>query len=92
MKTVRPPSAQIKYPAIRAHFLTAHKPADIENVFPVEVVRVIEDTFSYIIMIRPQGKAVKPLRWELPKQEWQELPKDVIYLYLPPEQLMMMNS
>lgn len=92
LKTVRPPSAQIKYTAIRAHFLTAHKPADIENVFPVEVVRVIEDTFSYIIMVRPQGKAVKPLRWELPKQEWQELPKDVLYLYLPPEQLMMMNS
>ncbi|WP_173435201.1 sulfate/molybdate ABC transporter ATP-binding protein [Selenomonas ruminantium] len=92
LKTVAEPSSQIKYTAIRAHFLTAQEKTAGENVFPMEVVRVIEDTFSYIVMVRPQGKAVKPLRWELDKQQWQQLKKTTLYLYLPPEQIMMMNS
>ena len=92
LKTTAAPSPQVKYTAIRAHFLSAQKTPTGENVFPMEVVRVIEDTFSVIIMVRPRGKTVRPLRWELPKEHWQELNAGELYLCLPPEQLMLLHS
>ncbi len=92
LKTATSPSPQIKYTAIRAHFLTAQKAPTGENVFPMEVVRVIEDTFSVIIMVRPRGKVVPPLRWELPKEHWQKLNVEELFLCLPPQHLMLLQS
>ena len=47
-----------------------------ENVFPCAVVRVVEDVFSTIVILRPEGAApdAPPLRMELDKMAWRALP------------------
>lgn len=92
LKITERPTPETKYAGIRAHFIHACRCANDENVFPMEVVRVIEDTFSYIIMVRPQGSTVSPLRWELEKEHWQELAEQELYLCLPPNQIMLLEG
>lgn len=57
---------------IRAHHVRL-SPTDAENAFPCTVVRVIEDVFSTIVLLRPDGaRADAPLlRMELDKATWQ---------------------
>lgn len=92
LKTQATLSPHVQYAGIRAHFLEPREEAEGENVFPMEAVRIIEDTFSYIIMVRPQGTQATPLRWELDKKQWQELAGRELFLYFPPEQIMVMES
>jgi molybdate transport system ATP-binding protein len=58
----------------------------------MEVVRVIEDTFSFIIMIRPAGQDAAPIRWELEKKDWQRLSGRELFVYFPPEAIMLLES
>lgn len=92
LRTAEHTSTAIKYAGIRAHYLEPRETVSGENVFPMEVMRVIEDTFSYIVMIRPKGKDVSPIRWELEKKDWQRLDVREIYIYFPPEAIMLMES
>ena len=55
----------LKFVGIRAHDLEYRDTAG-ENIFRMEVAQVIEDTFSFIIMVRANVDA-KPLRWEVDK-------------------------
>ena len=58
---------------IRAHHV---RPAESgENAFSVRVLRVVEDVFSTIVLLRPEGAAegVPPLRMELDKETWQAI-------------------
>ncbi|USF28024.1 Vitamin B12 import ATP-binding protein BtuD [Firmicutes bacterium ASF500] len=47
-----------------------------ENTFPCAVARVVEDVFSTIVILRPEGSApdAPPLRMELDKMAWRALP------------------
>ena len=54
----------LKFVGIRAHDLELCNELG-ENIFSMEIAQVIEDTFSYIVMVRPEGG--KPLRWEVDK-------------------------
>ena len=92
LRTAEPPSTGIKYAGIRAHFLEPRENVNGENVFPMEVQRVIEDTFSYIVMIRPKGTDISPIRWELEKKSWQRLAGRELFIYFPPEAIMLMES
>ena len=92
LRTANEPPSSISYAGIRAHFLEPSPREGGENVFPMEAVRVIEDTFSCIVMVRPRGSAVPPLRWELEKEHWQRLCGKDLFLYFPPECIMMMES
>ena len=92
LQTATTPPSGVKYTAIRAHFLMARETPAGDNVFPMDVVKVIEDIFSVIIMVRPRGKNVPPLRWELSKEQWPKINPAELYLKLPPEQLMLLQS
>lgn len=92
LKTKEKPTPLTQYAGIRAHFLEPREDAQGENVFSMEAVRVIEDTFSYIIMVRPKGTSAVPLRWELEKLQWQKLAGRELFLYFPPEKIMIMES
>ena len=94
LKTGEAPSPSVRYAGIRAHFLEPREGAgeDEENVFPMEVMRVIEDTFSYIVMVKPRGQEVPPLRWELEKKDWRQLAGRELFLCFPPEKLMLLES
>ncbi len=83
--------AKVKYVGIRAHFLEFRQLPG-ENTIPVDIVQVIEDTFSMLVMVRKAGSDGKAIRCELPKQKWQQLQAAGVdlYLYLPPEKIMVL--
>ena len=92
LKTSEEPPLGTRYAGIRAHFLEPRDRAEGENVFPMEVVRVTEDTFSFIVMVRPPGKAAAPIRWELEKKAWHDLSDRELFLYFPPEAIMLLED
>ena len=80
----------LRYVGMRAHFLE-YRQAPGENTFLMEVVQVIEDTFSYLVMVRRQGSTGKLIRWEVDKGFWQSIKGKELYLYFPPEQLILLE-
>ena len=81
---------KVRYAGIRAHYIEVKAAAGV-NTFCMEVVKVIEDTFSYLIMIRRQGTRAKPIRWELDKSAWHSIAAAQLYLYFPPDKIMLME-
>ena len=77
----------LKFVGVRAHDLEPR--ADLgENTFAFEVVQIIEDTFSYIVMVRANGG--KPIRWEVEKQlgiRNEEL--GMVCLHFPPDKIIL---
>lgn len=75
---------------IRAHdFLPASCAG--ENVFSYEVLRTIEDTFSFILVVRPVGAPEDcALRWELSKEAYRALPEQKL-LHVPKEKLLLLR-
>ena len=77
---------------IRSHDMA---PADApgENVFPYEVAETIEDTFNYVLMIRPAGAApsVTPLRWEMTKEKYAALPANHLVSF-PKDKLLLLKK
>ena len=80
----------VRYVGLRAHFLEYREEAG-ENTFPMEVVQVIEDTFSYLVMVRRKGTQAKPIRWELDKKEWRSICNGEIYLHFPAAHLILLE-
>lgn len=84
------PDRKVAWAGIRASFLEAAE-APGENVFPYEVVKTVEDTFSYVLLIRKQGFEGTPLRWELSKEAYRALPESGL-VRLPPGALMLLTE
>ena len=61
-----------------------------ENTFAPEIVQVIEDTSSYIVMIRAQGG--KSLRWEVDKNFWREIRAAQILLHIPSDKIILASD
>lgn len=64
------PSGTVRM-GVRSHFVRIGRPGD-ENSFPCAVVRVVEDVFSTIVLLRPEGSSTDAplLRMELDKMDW----------------------
>lgn len=84
----------VAYAGLRAHFLEYREGAENpqNNIFSMEVTDVIEDTFSYLVMIRRAGHEAASIRWELPKEEWRAIEAPRLSVYFPPEKIMLMES
>jgi len=82
----------VRFAGIRAHFMEIRR-TEGENTFAMEVVKVVEDVFSFLIMLRRKGTTAQPLRLELNKEVWMKLenPADV-FLYLPPDKIMLLEK
>jgi len=78
------------YVGFRAHFFEIVQSS--KNSFAVEIVDVVEDTFSMLVMIRPQGSGVKPLRWELGKELWQRVSPVNLFLTIPEDKIILMKK
>ena len=85
-----PDDRAVGHVGIRAHdFRPAGGPG--ENVFPYEVLRTIEDTFSFILVIRPVGAPEDcAIRWELSKEDYRALPEQKL-LHVPKEKLLLLR-
>ncbi|SHK31421.1 molybdate transport system ATP-binding protein [Selenomonas ruminantium] len=83
--------AAAQFAGIRAHYIEVKTQVG-ENTVLVEVVSVVEDVFSYLVMVRKKDAGACPLRLELSKAEWLQLgnPKE-LYLHLPKERIMLLN-
>ena len=79
---------------LRAHFLAYRSGAEdpAQNIFRMDVARVIEDTFSYLVMVRRAGTDGGLIRWELSKAEWEKVAAEQICLYFPPEEIMQLKG
>ena len=84
--------ADVRWAGIRAHHVTA-APEETEGAFHCAVERVIQDVFTTIVLLRPEGAAdgAPLLRMELERDDWRRLnrpeglwiavqPRDVLLL------------
>lgn len=79
---------------IRAHHVQLAGPG-AENAFSCTAVKVVEDVFSTIVLLRPEGAAPEAplLRMELGKDNWQAVPdKDRLTVSVPPEAILLLES
>ena len=79
---------------IRAHPVQLAGPG-AENAFSCTAVKVVEDVFSTIVLLRPEGAAPEAplLRMELDKDNWQAVPdKDRLTVSVPPEAILLLES
>lgn len=90
----RPVPSAVKRIGVRAHFVRPAENAG-ENVFPCAVVRVVEDVFTTIILLRPEGAAPEAplLRMELDKTAWRALPgKDRLRILIEPRDILLFEQ
>lgn len=81
----------VRYAGIRAHYMEV-KAEPGENSFVMEVVSVVEDVFSFLVMLRRKGTTAVPLRLELAKADWRQLGEPAeLCLHLPPEKIMLLE-
>jgi molybdate transport system ATP-binding protein len=76
----------VSHIGIRANHIVSASAAKREDVavsFPFEVASEIEDTFTYILMVRKRGTELPVIRWEIPKKEraaLREMPQELAFL------------
>lgn len=93
-------AVDLKYAGIRAHFLEEAPDGSGENVIACEILRVIEDTFSFVVLFTnkkserkdPDNTGYHVLTYELPKERWEEIRNRPLFLRLPPEKLILMEK
>ena len=86
-----------KYAAFRAHYFQVVPAMEATNVLECHILRVIEDTFSTVVLFcngnRTGEHASEVLTYELPKEEWQALKNtETLYLKMPPEQIIWLEK
>lgn len=91
LKTAGAVPEDVRYTGIRAHFMEVQAGPG-ENTFAMDVVSVVEDVFSYLIMVRRRGTQARLLRLEISKSEWQKLHEPAeIFLHFPEDKVMLMD-
>lgn len=85
----------IKFVGFRAHYFEPVLTQESENVVECHIERIIEDTFSTVIMFRQKGNTEggdwSLMRYELPKEQWQQLKDKPLFLKIPQEKLLLMT-
>ena len=90
----RPVPDRVERVGIRAHFV---RPAEGpgENTFPCGVIRVIEDAFTTIVLLRPEDapSGGPLLRMELEKMAWRAIPEqERLYIRIDPRDLLLFKK
>ncbi|MBP2632026.1 MAG: hypothetical protein H6Q70_2654 [Firmicutes bacterium] len=80
---------------IRAHYLEVCSNPDETNQLNCEIERVIEDTFSMIIIVRNQSQTGigSEIVWQVEKNQWQDLNsrQQNLLLRIPENKLLFLN-
>ncbi|MBR1671955.1 MAG: ATP-binding cassette domain-containing protein [Fretibacterium sp.] len=87
-----PERDDVHFVGIRMHEV---RPGDSgENAFVCRVVEVIENSFSFTVMLRPLEAAGEntPIGWELTKETWEGLRAEVVTVSLPPQALLQLTD
>lgn len=91
MDFILPGEATGEFIAIRGHNLKAVSSPG-ENVYPMEPVELIEDTFEYVLQIRRKGTNAKPILWMLAKEQYHAMPLENLMVKFPLEALMLLKK
>lgn len=97
LKSSSPVPQGLRYVGFRAHFFQPAHPGE-KNVIACKKLRVIEDTFSFILSFcnaetPGAGEGWSQLRWELEKEEWGKLAQsDEIYLKFPEDRIILLTE
>ena len=79
-----------KYIGIRHHYING---GDSPNRFLCCVTEVIENPFSYTVMLKPADKpGVHSFGWELDKEQWKKIQSDRIEINIPPQSVMLLKE
>ena len=85
-----------RYAGFRAHYFEVVPDMEDANVLECQVLREIEDTFSTVILFRNRGCTAtgdySVLTFELPKEKWEQIRHDRIFLKIPVDQLIMLEK
>ena len=85
-----------KYAGYRAHYFIKKDVKEDYNCFDCEIIRIIEDTFSTVILFKQKGyDCPEPLYWEVSKDEAEEVLKDrpgSLYLKLDSTKLILLEK
>lgn len=77
--------------AIRSHFVQISN--DSKDGFEVYIDRVIEDIFSYIVMVRFKAKEDSSLRIDIDKEKWENINQnEKLYVRLEKEHLILLSD
>ncbi len=60
------------------------------DVHTLEVTNVIEDTFDYVVFLRPPGHDGTPIQWTVSKLSAESPPRGTVSLEIPPAALMLL--
>ncbi len=91
LETLQLVSNICNYAGVRAHSFHIAKSGE-PNRFDARVVRVIDDTFSTILMLAPEG-GTSLIRMEMPKNEWRAMRNpSVVLLGVAPEEVMTLSG
>ncbi len=78
---------------IRMHDIRPAKKKDAVNVFDCRVEEVIENPFSYTVMLRPEGAGgPDPIGWELDKAAWRDLAADRVRICIPEDKILLLKA
>ena len=69
------------------------RPGPGENSFLCDVTSVIENPFSFTVMLRPVGsEGAVPLGWEMEKAQWNALRAERLEIHLPSEAIVLLRG
>jgi len=87
----------ITHVGMRAHYIKCFDNTDFTNTLNCKVSQVIENPFSYIVMLdnlyNRNKKVSSRIRWEVDKEEWENIgtQKDTIRVVLDPDKLLLLS-
>ena len=78
---------------IRMHDVRLAREGEKENVFDMHVEEIIENPFSFTVMLRPEGTdAPLPVGWEMEKNVWNSVRAGRLRVCLPKEALLILRA
>lgn len=85
--------SEVAYIGIRMHDISIGNKENTENVVRCHVVEVIENTFSYTIMVKPvENKESAPIGLEIDKSTWNSLKSNDLTICIPSEHLILLKD
>lgn len=87
----------ITHVGMRAHYIKYFDNTDFTNTINCRVSKIIENPFSYIIMLNNlqnrDKKEISKIRWEVDKEEWDNIGtnKETIRLVFDPDKLLLLS-
>lgn len=93
MKSRQTVPDNLRYVGVRAHYwMPADRGAEEENVIAGKIERVIEDTFSYIVLYRPASGSGHLIRWDVPKSGGGRFQSGSCFLRVRPEDILLLTG